>query len=101
MQPLIVHRLEITCVSDDTRDPYGQPGFSAISAYVFAADKDAYQQVRATAGTRKTVSVRCGSLVVRGQVFEGPLAKNDAQGRVQIAVSTVLPHNALVADGAA
>ncbi|HTW95318.1 MAG TPA: hypothetical protein VMD30_11020 [Tepidisphaeraceae bacterium] len=101
MQPFIVHRLEMGCVSDDTPDPYGKAGFSSISAYVFASDKLAFDEIRSAAGTRKIVAVRCGGLEVRGQVFEGTLEKNDAQGRVQIAVSTVISHNALIADGAA
>jgi hypothetical protein len=101
MQPLTVHRLEIECVSDPTPDPYGKAGFSAVSAIVFSADKDAFQQVRSAAGTRTMVAVRCGGLEVRGQVFEGPLAKNDSLGRVSIAVSTVISHGALVAHGAA
>jgi hypothetical protein len=96
MQPLIVHRLEIECVSDDTPDPYGEPGFSAVSAFVFSSDWNAFQTVRAAAGTRKTVAVRCGGLEVRGHVFEGPLSKDGDLGRVRIAVSTVIPHNALV-----
>jgi hypothetical protein len=99
MQPLIVHRLEITCRSDDTPDPYGKPGFSAVSALVFSTDKDAFQTVRSAAGARTIVAVRCGGLEVRGEVFEGPTAKNDALGRVQISVSTVVPHNALVSGG--
>jgi hypothetical protein len=95
MQPLIVHRLEIVCTSDDTPDPYGRMGFSSVAAYVFKSDQTAFDEVRAAAGTRKSVAVRCGGLEVRGIVSEYPLAKNDPLGRVVIAVETVHPHKAL------
>ena len=99
MQVLIVHRLEIACVSDDTSDPYGQPGFSAVTAYVFKSDPAAFDEIRSAAGSRKSVVVRCGGLEVRGIVSEYTLAKNDPAGRIAIAVQTVHPHNALAAGG--
>jgi hypothetical protein len=100
MQPLIVHRLEIVCMSDCTRDPYGQPGCSAIIAYIFESDRAVFDEVRSAAGTSKSVAVRCGGLEVRGVVGEYPVAKNDPLGRVAIAVHTVHPHNAIAAGGA-
>jgi hypothetical protein len=101
MQPFIVSRLEIICMSDDTPDPYGQQGCSAVVAYVFRSDEAAFDGVRAAAGARQSVAVRCGGLEVRGTVSENTLSKNDPLGRVAIAVETVHPHNALAAGGAA
>src|SRR3954465_4184414 len=101
MQPLIVHRLEIVCMSDDTPDPYGQPGCSAVIAYVFKTDLAAFDEVHAAAGSRKPVAVRCGGLEVRGIVSEYPLAKNDPAGRVANSVETIYPHHALASGGAA
>ena len=101
MQPLIVHRLEIVCMSDDTPDPYGQAGCSAVVAYVFKSDRAAFDEVRAAGAARRSVAVRCGGLEVRGLVSEYTFAKNDPLGRVAIAVETVHPHNALAAGGAA
>lgn len=98
MQPLIVHRLEIVCKSDDTPDPYGQAGFSVVIAYVFSADTVAFEEARVAASSGKLVAVRCGGLEVRGRVFEHNLAKT--ADRVAISVETVHPHNALAAGGA-
>ena len=97
MTPLIVHRLEMVCVSDDTPDSYGQPGFSLIRAYIFKSDKAAFDEVRASVDTKKNIAVRCGGLEVRGVVNESRriLHENDLAERVMIMVETVCPHGAL------
>ena len=68
MKPLMVNRLRVESVSDTTPDPYGQPGFSALTAFVDAADPETIEALRLAANSGKLVVVRCACLEKEGSV---------------------------------
>jgi hypothetical protein len=68
MQPIIVRRLRVESISDPTPDPYGQSGFSALTAYVDDNDAALSRQLQKAAIGNAVVVVRCATLEAEGRV---------------------------------
>jgi hypothetical protein len=64
----MVQRLRVETVADPTPDPYGQPGFSTLTAYVDEANDALDQQLRRAADEGISVIVRCATLEIEGRV---------------------------------
>jgi hypothetical protein len=84
--PIIVRRLRVDSISDPTHDPYGQPGFSALIAYVDADDAHLLETLRQAADSGEVVIVRCATLEVEGWVGKRQFAEAKAGQTIEILV---------------
>ena len=68
MQPILVRHLRLESISDPTPDPYGQPGFSALIAYVNELNSTQAALLRKAAEEGAVIVVRCATLEVEGRI---------------------------------
>ena len=86
MHPILVRRLRVESVSDSTPDPYGQPGFSALTAYVDTDDPSLLHQLRRVAEEGSLVVIKCATLEVEGRVAQLQFTANADAGSIAISV---------------
>jgi hypothetical protein len=85
VQSFNVRRLRVESVSDPTPDPYGQPGFSALTAYVDRDDPIA-NQLRNASVQKIAVKVRCATLEIEGHIGELQFAEDANERPIAINV---------------
>jgi hypothetical protein len=71
----------IHAVASDEVDPYGQPGFSSVTADIVVSDKESASALKKSWNSKSIISVRCGGLELQGIVsrYSGGLAGAEAK----------------------
>ncbi|WP_091059763.1 hypothetical protein [Opitutus sp. GAS368] len=64
---VILGEVTIRAVASD-EDPYGQNGFSSLSAQVLASDKTSAAALKKCFASKASVTIRCGALEVAGRI---------------------------------
>jgi hypothetical protein len=85
-QPIIVRNLRVESISDPTPDPYGQPGFSVLTAYVNVNDAALVDRLRWAADEGVVVVIKCAALEVEGRVIERQFSDGKSPSVISILV---------------
>jgi hypothetical protein len=67
---ILVDRIDLSAFVSDEQDPYGQKGFSTLTAEIITKSEEIIAALKLALNKKEIIAVRCARLEVQGRVFK-------------------------------